>query len=533
MRKSMKKAILPIASISLASVLLFNVSELPVHAETKKHSVMQVEKNALPLGTPNLKEYRTAVKLAPGVTHTKITRGKQSDKDFFTVDVDFVDTYKQAKTLAKKLKNDGYNEIRIDRVTERAMDDKEKGPLGFLVRVGVFQLEADAVALQQKLSDNGYTGLRVVFTGEDGQRTTGPWVINVIEVDPDKFKGKIVPKLANDTVQGKETLTKMAERNHALAGINGGYFVVGSNDGTPGDLAGISVVNGKLISEAVNGRSSLLLPSSKTNAAIASFSSSIIAVSSNGAVREVDGVNRKPGLIRGCGGTGGDTITEEPKHDYTCKDDSELIQFTRAFGEKTEVGDGVEVVLNESGDVIELRNNRGGEIPSKGSVLAGTKEAAQWLSDHAQEGMNIQVKSKIKADGKPLKLEQTSGIINGGPRLIENRKLAINAVEEGFHWEENPEFYYRFGERRNPRTLAGVKENGNLLFVTIDGRAPGWSVGANFEESARIMKSLGAVDALNLDGGGSTAMTANDTLVTRPSDQTDERPIADAILLLQ
>ncbi|WP_144541120.1 phosphodiester glycosidase family protein [Cytobacillus oceanisediminis] len=56
----------------------------------------------------------------------------------------------------------------------------------------------------------------------------------------------------------------------------------------------------------------------------------------------------------------------------------------------------------------------------------------------------------------------------------------------------------RFGERRNPRTLAGVKADGTLLFVTIDGRAPGLSVGANFEESARIMKSLGAVDASTL-----------------------------------
>ncbi|KKI93521.1 hypothetical protein WQ54_04450 [Bacillus sp. SA1-12] len=487
----------------------------------------------LPLGAPNLKEKRTAENLAPGVTHTKITRGKQSDEDFFTVDVDFVDTYKQAKTLAKKLESDGYDKTRIEKITERAMDDKEKGPLGFLVRVGTFKLEEDAKALQQEMSNDGYTGLRVVFTGEDGKMTTGPWVINVIEVDPEKYKGKVVPALANDEVQGKETLTEMVERNHALAGINGGYFVVGSNDGTPGDLAGISVINGKLISEAVNGRSSLLFPSSGSDASIASVSSYIKATSTDGADREVDGVNRMPGLIRGCGGTGGDMTTEKPKHDYTCKDDSELIQYTFAFGENTESGEGAEVVLNESGDVVDFRNNRGGEIPNKGSVLAGTGEAAQWLREHAQEGMNIQVKSEMTADDKPLLLKQTTGIINGGPRLLENRKLSINAVEEGFHWEENPEFYYRFGERRNPRTLAGIKENGNLLFVTIDGRAPGWSVGANFEESARIMKSLGAVDALNLDGGGSTSMIVDDTLVTRPSDQTGERPIADAILLMQ
>jgi hypothetical protein len=287
------------------------------------------------------------------------------------------------------------------------------------------------------------------------------------------------------------------------------------------------------VSEAINGRSALILSSTGEETEIASVSTSIQATSSDGAVREVDGLNRKPGLIRNCGGVGGDTTTELPKHDYTCTDESELIQYTSVFGEKTEPGQGVEVVLNDSGEVVEIRNQLGGEIPNSGSVLAGTGEAAEWLYDHAQQGMKIQVNSDIIADGKPLELEQTSSILNGGPRLLENGKIAINAVEEGFHWEEDPGFYYRFGERRNPRTLAGIKENGNLLFVTIDGRAPGWSVGANFEESAKVMKSLGAVDAINLDGGGSTSMTIGNDLVTRPSDATGERPIADAILLIE
>src|SRR5690606_23399626 len=103
-----------------------------------------------------------------------------------------------------------------------------------------------------------------------------------------------------------------------------------------------------LISEAVNGRSSLILPSANTGAAVASTSSNQKAVSSDGAEREVDGLNRKPGLIRSCGGTGGDTPTEKPKHDFTCKDESELIQFSPVYGKRTESGDGVEAVLNES-----------------------------------------------------------------------------------------------------------------------------------------------------------------------------------------
>jgi exopolysaccharide biosynthesis protein len=108
----------------------------------------------------------------------------------------------------------------------------------------------------------------------------------------------------------------------------------------------------------------------------------------------------------------------------------------------------------------------------------------------------------------------------------------ITAFAEGFVYPENPEFYYRFGERRNPRTLAGTTSGGDLLLVAVDGRRPGYSVGASFEESAGIMDALGSDEAVNLDGGGSTGMTVEQRLVTRPSDTTGERPIGDAVVVL-
>ena len=46
------------------------------------------------------------------------------------------------------------------------------------------------------------------------------------------------------------------------------------------------------------------------------------------------------------------------------------------------------------------------------------------------------------------------------------------------------------------------------------------------------MDTLGAGEAVNLDGGGSTGMTLGQLLVTRPSDTTGERPIGDAVVLL-
>ena len=108
----------------------------------------------------------------------------------------------------------------------------------------------------------------------------------------------------------------------------------------------------------------------------------------------------------------------------------------------------------------------------------------------------------------------------------------ITAHAEGFVYPENPDFYYRFGVRRNPRTMAGLTPGGDLLLVAVDGKRPGYSVGASFKEEAAVMASLGAEEAVNLDGGGSTTMTLGTQLVTRPSDATGERPIGDAVVLL-
>ena len=485
----------------------------------------------LPLGRPGLTESRSSREVGPGVTYTRIVRGKTSRRAAYTVDVGFRGERRDARALANRLRADGYRP-KVLRIAERAADDPARGPLGFLVRVGSFATEAEAQALRDRLALDGYSGLRIVYTPEDGARTTGPWVVNVLEVRPGQLAGRLDARLATDVVPERELLTGIAARTDALATLNGGYFVIGSADGTPGDLAGISVLDGRLVSEAVNGRTSLLLPRpSGAGARVAALSTRLAVKAPDGARREVDGLNRKPGLIRGCGGVGGDLPTERPKHDFTCTDASELIRFTPAFGAASEPGEGTEAVLDGQGRVRELRSARGGPIPRDGSVLSGTGGGAEWLRAHAQLGATLKLRGGIRAGGAPLAPTGTLDVINGGPRMLRAGRLDITATAEGFHWPENPEFYYRFGVRRNPRTLAGTSRNGRLILVAVEGRRPGSSVGASFEESARIIRALGARHAVNLDGGGSTGMTLGSSLVTRPSDLTGERPIADALVI--
>jgi len=63
-----------------------------------------------------------------------------------------------------------------------------------------------------------------------------------------------------------------------------------------------------------------------------------------------------------------------------------------------------------------------------------------------------------------------------------------------------------FGTIAHPRTLAGVKKDGTIILAVIDGRQPNHSNGASLAQCAAFMLSLGAVTAINHDGGGSSTM---------------------------
>jgi hypothetical protein len=82
---------------------------------------------------------------------------------------------------------------------------------------------------------------------------------------------------------------------------------------------------------------------------------------------------------------------------------------------------------------------------------------------------------------------------------------------------------------RHPRTAVAVTSGGALLFVTLDGRQAS-SVGMTLRELAEALIDLGAREAMNLDGGGSTTMVVRDAIRNSPSDGM-ERAVSDAILI--
>lgn len=139
------------------------------------------------------------------------------------------------------------------------------------------------------------------------------------------------------------------------------------------------------------------------------------------------------------------------------------------------------------------------------------------------------------SDFKPLIMERPesgwegvniSTLLAGGPLLIfENTLREFN--DDAFH------------QNRHPRTAVGITGENHLLLVTIDGRSF-QSYGMTIPELAQLLSELGAVYALNLDGGGSTSMWIHngEGVVNYPSnnlefDHNGERPVSNALLIIK
>ncbi len=102
--------------------------------------------------------------------------------------------------------------------------------------------------------------------------------------------------------------------------------------------------------------------------------------------------------------------------------------------------------------------------------------------------------------------------IGGGPMLLKNRSKLITQTEENFDAASGIN-----GTGEAPRSAIAKLANGKILFLVIDGRSA-LSRGVNLNELADILLSLGATDAINLDGGGSSAMVINGVVANKPSD---------------
>jgi len=112
--------------------------------------------------------------------------------------------------------------------------------------------------------------------------------------------------------------------------------------------------------------------------------------------------------------------------------------------------------------------------------------------------------------------------VSAGPSLFQHSADSVTAEEEIFFYLPIPNLH--------PRTAAGITVDGSLILMVVDGRQS-QSRGVSLAELAYMMRSVGAVRAINLDGGGSSAMVLNSRLLNRPLGDSVEREVVSAIVV--
>ncbi|MBO9683876.1 MAG: phosphodiester glycosidase family protein, partial [Flavisolibacter sp.] len=118
-------------------------------------------------------------------------------------------------------------------------------------------------------------------------------------------------------------------------------------------------------------------------------------------------------------------------------------------------------------------------------------------------------------DGKPspfLRQWKIQTAIGGGPVLLQNGHIKIAN-------EEELKFTGKAINDKHPRTAMGYTKDNKLIILVIQGRSES-AGGATLTQEAQILKDLGCIEALNLDGGGSSCLLVNGKETIEPSDKT-------------
>lgn len=346
-----------------------------------------------------------------------------------------------------------------------------------------------------------------------------PVVASVLMVDPEKFEVRpgiasgrrhdpnalesfmlfmkpIFPWVSESVTHFfRERVTRIASREGATAAVNGTYF------GRRGEPLGTLMIDGELITTPIYDRAALVI-SDDGKPTIDTVFVNAYFLMPNGVKVGINGMNQ-PRILQ-----------------------NDVVLYTSAYGRKTETDGCVEAVVKK-GLIWDLRGANS-SIPDDGYVLSVGRNLKKLFDKYMRRGEQIELKVELVpySTSGPSNVRH---IISGGPRLVKSGRPYVSKREEKFRWD--------IARTRTARTAVGVSESGKMIFVTADstsriGRKPGLtpSAGMRLEELADFMIFLGAVDAVNLDGGGSSTMVVEGEVVNTPANGC-EISVSNAVLI--
>jgi exopolysaccharide biosynthesis protein len=320
------------------------------------------------------------------------------------------------------------------------------------------------------------------------QRKTkaGPMAINVLRVNPRQATIRSLVATRSGGGFGRAPVTAIAKAYGAVAAINGSFFNLIS-----AEPAGLLVMDGQIVSSTP-------------------FNRSVYGVRYDGTPFIDDARVRASVLLENGREVPIQRVNHQPKP-------GELTLYTSHWGKssRTQIHPyRYEAAIDANGTVIEVSN---GDlpIPRNGYVVSANGKSYSKLTALLQPGGKALVYTQLKGVWEGVRYA-----VGGGPTIVHRGRVHVTAKQEGLPGE--------IARGRAPRTAIGYTASGDTLMVTVDGRKKDHSVGCTLTELGRIMVELGAVEAINLDGGGSSTMVVNGKAVNQVSSGS-ERFVSNAI----
>lgn len=326
---------------------------------------------------------------------------------------------------------------------------------------------------------------------------SGPLAIEVVSVDTHEPTVRLGDVLATDRlVSGGETISSMALRTHAVAGINADYFDIGQTN----QPLGVVISDGALIRT----------PSRRV----------ALEVDRDGSIHFT------PFTFSGSVKLFSGTVPLTAINEWPPQAGAAFL--TPAFGPLSSVAQKVTLVslaalgppASVAGDYRVL-GVYPADVGPLGAPTLALGPAALAIAPPPQVGDVI----TISADTTPP-LAQVANAVGGGPLLLEHG--------EPYDDPNAPAPEER--NRRFPVSGAALRPDGTLLLIAVDGRDPAVSSGLTRPEFAALMRGLGATDGMAFDSGGSSTLVARrlgeatTSLLNVPSDGT-ERRVADGLFV--
>ncbi|MCW3815880.1 phosphodiester glycosidase family protein [Micromonospora sp. DR5-3] len=338
--------------------------------------------------------------------------------------------------------------------------------------------------------------------------TRGPWVVNVLTIDPSKARGHLKATYGPDLAKVEKT-TDLVRASGALAGVNASFFTFTASQLYPGDPVGLGLFGGKLLSEPIGGPAEVnFVVDANSNRALTgklTWSGSVRNRQTD-ATLPLEFINHPPVVPAGCAALADQTQCTLP---------GDVVEFTPEFAASTPSGVGVEVVLDRLGCVVRTSTTRGTTLAAGQTSLQATGRDTAALLNVTAQGCVSTTSTLTDQHGEELPVRPGLFGVTGRYPLTADGQIVVPDGSGSFF-------------DRNPRTIAGTTRDGKIVLATIDGRQT-TSVGTTMDETAAVAQALGMSDAVNLDGGGSTAMSVEGALINRPSGST-ERAVGDALV---